>query len=90
MEASGLVGCLGSAISLAGSPRHFQHEGAGVEWEGEIPGKEIQREDENSEGTSSCQDEQGQQLFQRATGKHGVKEGLADSGESHSWELWLV
>lgn len=62
------------------------------EWSGR--GRYQEKKDrekmENSEGTSSCQDEQGQQLFQRATGKHGVKEGLADSGESHSWELWLV
>jgi hypothetical protein len=45
---------------------------------------------ENSEGTSSCQDEQGQQHFQRATGKHEVKEGLTDSSESHSWGRWPV
>lgn len=36
---SGLVGCLGSGHSLAGSPRHFQNERARVEWEVEIPGK---------------------------------------------------
>lgn len=61
------------------------------EWNGRWRYQENKdREMVNSEGTSKCQDEQSQQHFQKATGKHEVKEGLADSSESNSFERWSV